>query len=619
VLDWRTSYRVGLKPEKPLSVGQWADRHAYLSPESAADPGKWTSLPYQHGIMDAFSDPSIRVISFMKSARVGYTKCLNHIIAYHMAEAPCPIMLVQPTLGDAQGYSRSELTPMLRDTPALRGLVSVDMTKGTGNTILNKVFPGGNLILVGANSAAGFRRHSIRVLLFDEVDGYPPTAGAEGDQIQLGIRRTEYYWNRKIAIGGTPTIKGISRVEAWFLEGDQRYYFVPCPECHEKQILRWSNMKWTDDDPATTRYCCEHCGALIPHNKKRWMVENGEWRATNPDAPSDHTSFHIWAGYSYSPNSTWENLVKEYLSVRKNPETLRTFYNTVLGETWEDLAAEAVEPRTLRARCEPYSIEEVPDKVLAVTAGVDVQGDRLEVEVLGTGVDEESWSIDYVIIQGDPGLPQVWKDLDLLFDREYTTDKGRPLRVNAACVDSGGLHTQAVYDYCRKRQGRRIFAIKGSSVAGQPIAGVPRRIKKQNVSLVSVGTDSAKDLVFARLKIEEPGPGYCHFPDRYDEEYFEQLTAERPLTEYKNSIPRRVWRKVKARNEALDCRVYALAALRLLRPNFATLAAKAGVAQPTAPKFQERGDTAGLDALARGDGKQRRRPTTARRKSWLNP
>lgn len=578
--DWLNGWREGLRPEEPLEVSEWADEHAYLSPESAADPGKWRSLPYQRGILDAFSDPSNTYIAVMKSARVGYTKCLNHVVAYHMAEAPCPIMVVQPTLTDAQGYSRTELTPMLRDTPALRGLVSLEMTKGTGNTILNKVFPGGSLVMVGANSPTGFRRHSIRVLLFDEVDGYPPAAGAEGDQIALGIRRTEYYWNRKIALGGTPTIRGISRIEEAFQRGDQRRYFVPCPECGHHQTLKWRGLTWTDGDPATVRYACEGCGSLIPHSKKRWMVERGEWRATNSEPVLGHVSFHIWAAYSYSPNATWETLVREFLEAKKSPETLRTFVNTVLGETWEDAAAEPVAADALLQRTEGYAVDDIPDGVLVATAGIDVQADRLEVEVLGTGLDEESWSLDYVVIPGDPGLPEVWKELDVLLDRGYTTESGRSVNVNAACVDSGGLHTQATYDYCRARQGRRVYAIKGSSVPGKPIAGPPHRIKKHKVSLVIVGTDSAKDLLHARLRLDEPGPGYCHFPSRYDEEFFLQLTAERAMTVYRKGIPHREWRKTRARNEALDCRVYALAALRLLKPNLKKIAGKAGITKP---------------------------------------
>ena len=573
---YAAGYRAGLKPERRRSVAEWADAHAYLSAESAADPGKWKSLPYQVGILDAFSDPEITYIAVMKSARVGYTKCLNHVIGYHMSEAPCPIMVVQPTLTDAQGYSRSELTPMIRDTPVLNGLVKLDMTKGTGNTILNKVFPGGNLVMVGANSATGFRRHSIRVLLFDEVDGYPLAAGAEGDQIALGIRRTEYYWNRKIAIGGTPTLRGLSRVETYFERGDQRRYFVPCPECGHQQTLKWRGLQWEDGKPETVRYACEECGSLIPHSKKRWMVERGEWRATNTDAMPGHASFHIWAAYSYSPNATWEVLVREFLAAKRDRETLRTFINTVLGETWEDASAEPIVASEVMARADGYHNNSIPDGVLVLTAGVDTQADRLEIEILGTGLDEESWSVDYLTLVGNPGMPEVWTELERVLGSTYTTTDGRQLSPVATCIDSGGLHTQAVYDFCRGRMGHRVYAIKGSSLPGRPIAGPPHRVKKHSVSLVMVGTDSAKDLIHARLKIDEPGPGYCHFPRRYDEEYYAQLTAERAVTVYRKGIPHREWRKMRDRNEALDCRVYALAALRLLRPNLPVIAAKTG-------------------------------------------
>ncbi|MGA1718783.1 MAG: terminase gpA endonuclease subunit, partial [Aquiluna sp.] len=323
------------KPPEKLTLSEWADRYAFLSAESSAEGGRWHTLPYQKGIMDAITDPKVEQVTVMKSARVGYSKILNHTIAFHIHQDPCPIMLVQPTIEDAQGYSKEEIAPMLRDTPCLRGLVSESKAKDGANTILQKQFPGGTLSMVGANSPRGFRRVSRRVVLFDEVDGYPLSAGAEGDQIKLGIRRTEYYWNRTIVAGSTPTVKDFSRVERMFLQTDQRRYFVPCPDCGHMQYLKWPNIKWRDGDPETASYCCEKCGVWIPHSKKRWMVERGEWRPTAP-GNGRHVGFHIWAAYSYSPNATWPNLVEEFLDAKNDAEQLKTFVNTVLGETWED-------------------------------------------------------------------------------------------------------------------------------------------------------------------------------------------------------------------------------------------------------------------------------------------
>ena len=282
ILELEKRAYAAFKPPKKLTLSEWADEYAYLSAESSAEGGRWHTLPYQKGIMDAITDPNIEQVTVMKSARVGYSKILNHIIAYHIHQDPCGIMVVQPTIEDASGYSKEEIAPMIRDTKVLTNLVSDAKTRDSNNTILQKQFPGGVLSLVGANSARGFRRVSRRIVLFDETDGYPASAGTEGDQIKLGIARTQYFWNRKIVAGSTPTIKDFSRIERLFEQSDQRRYYVPCPDCGHMQYLRWPNMRWEGSDTANVSYACEECGVLIPHNKKRWMVERGEWRPTQP-------------------------------------------------------------------------------------------------------------------------------------------------------------------------------------------------------------------------------------------------------------------------------------------------------------------------------------------------
>ena len=264
---------LAFKPPKKLTLSEWADENAFLSAESSAEGGRWRTLPYQKGMMDAITDPAVEQVTVMKSARVGYSKILNHVIGYHIHQDPAPIMLVQPTIEDAQGYSKEEIAPMLRDTPVLKGLVSEAKAKDGANTILQKQFPGGTLSLVGANSPRGFRRVSRRIVLFDEVDGYPPSAGSEGDQIKLGIRRTEYYWNRKIVSGSTPTVKDFSRIQRMYEQSNAQRFFVPCPHCGHMQYLRWAQIKWFDDDASTACYECEKCNEHIPHAKKRWMVE----------------------------------------------------------------------------------------------------------------------------------------------------------------------------------------------------------------------------------------------------------------------------------------------------------------------------------------------------------
>ena len=569
----RAAYRAFKPPEK-LTLSEWADRYAFLSAESSAEGGRWHTLPYQKGIMDAITDPRVEQVTVMKSARVGYSKILNHAIAFHIHQDPCPIMLVQPTIEDAQGYSKEEIAPMLRDTPCLKGLVSESKAKDGANTILQKQFPGGTLSLVGANSPRGFRRVSRRVVLFDEIDGYPASAGAEGDQIKLGIRRTEYYWNRSIVAGSTPTVKDFSRVERMFLQTDQRRYFVPCPDCGHMQYLKWPNIRWTDGDPSTAGYCCESCGVIIPHSKKRWMVERGEWRATAP-GNGKHVGFHIWAAYSYSPNATWPNLVEEFLDAKNDAEQLKTFVNTVLGETWEDEYASKVGADSLleRAAEETYQQYVPPAEVLALTIGCDVQDDRLSLSVWGWGREEEGWLIDRVKIYGSPSRPEVWKQLDEILQKPYVNEAGEEVKVMCCAIDSGGHHTQEVYQYSRERAAMGVIAIKGMSQKGKPPLGKATKVDvdykgkalKKGAQLFPVGVDTVKSLLFGRLKHNDPGAGYLHFFPTIGTDYFEELTAEKQILRFRNGYPERVWvKKSQAPNEALDEMNYAYAALHRL-------------------------------------------------------
>jgi len=595
----------GFRPPEKLTLSQWADKFAFLSAESSAEAGRWHTLPYQKGIMDAVTDPRVEQITVMKSARVGYTKILNHAIAFHIHQDPCPIMLIQPTIEDAQGYSKEEIAPMLRDTPVLAGLVSDAKAKDGANTILQKQFPGGTLSLVGANSPRGFRRVSRRVVLFDEVDGYPPSAGTEGDQIKLGIRRSEYYWNRKIIAGSTPTVKDFSRIERMFGETDQRRYFVPCPDCNHKQYLKWANMRWSDNDPSTAAYCCESCGVLIPHSKKRWMVENGEWLATAP-GNGRHIGFHIWAAYSYSPNATWPHLVEEFLEAKTNPEALKTWVNTVLGETWEEDYASKIGADALLERCEAYEPDVLPAGALALTAGVDVQDNRLAVSVWGWGRDEEGWLIHHQEIFGDPARAEVWKQLDEVVLREWPHELNGKLRPDVVAIDSGGHMTNEVYQYARERGRQGVVAIKGSSQRGKPPIGKASKVDlnsagkslKRGASVYPVGGDTIKTTLFGRLRHNEIGPGFLHFHNETGTEYFEQLTAEKQALRFVKGFPVREWvKKPSARNEALDCLVYAYAALNLMYQRYdrRTLwdQLERRLEQPTAPLRSKKAAAAG--------------------------
>jgi terminase, large subunit len=527
--------------------------------------------------MDAFTEPRIERITWMKSARVGFTKCLNNIIGYHIHQDPSSILVVQPTVDDAKGYSKDEIAPMLRDTPALRGLVAEPRSRDSGNTIDKKLFPGGTLTLIGANSARGFRRLTVRLVLFDEVDGYPPTAGQEGDQISLGIKRSDTFWNRKIALGSTPTVKGASRIETSFEASDGGYYYVPCPHCQGLQTLKWRNLKWPEGRPKEAYFVCEHCGEAIEHRHKRRMIEGGEWRGKSwryrngkfeldPEFEG-HIGFHCWAAYSYSPNAAWGKLAVEFLDVHKDRERLRTFANTVWGETWEEDQGERPDWASLQARAEPYHVLSVPAGGLFLTAGIDVQDDRLAVVIVAWGRGEESWRVYWGELYGDPSQPGgVWAQLDDLLQRGYEHESGALLHVTGAMVDSGHL-TNAVYNYARTRA-PRIVAVKGMGQLGRPIITRPGAqdvqykgtIIKNGVMLWSIGVDGAKRQIYHRLKIIESGPGHWHFPIGLPEEYYEQLTAEKLVTRYKHGVPYGEWIQLRPRNEAIDCEVYAYAA-----------------------------------------------------------
>lgn len=562
------------KPPKKLSLSDWADEYAYLSAESSAEGGRWKTLPYQKGMMDAITNPDIEQVTIMKSARVGYSKILNHVIAYHIHQDSCPIMVVQPTIEDATGYSKEEIAPMLRDTPCLHGLVSDAKAKDGQNTLLQKQFPGGTLSLVGANSPRGFRRVSRRIVLFDEIDGYPASAGTEGDQIKLGIRRTEYYWNRKIVSGSTPTVKDFSRIEKMFLQTNQQRYYCPCPHCGHMQYLRWAQFKWENDDPDTVHYQCESCTKAIPHNKKRWMVERGEWRATAP-GKSKHVGFHIWAAYSYSPNASWANLVEEFLLSKDDPEQLKTWINTILGETWEDeyQAKVGADALMIRASEATYQRAKPPEEVLLLTAGIDTQDDRLSLSVFGIGRNEEMFLVDRQVLYGSPARADVWKQLDEVLLGKYKNVNNVELKIESAAIDTGGHYTHEVYQYVRERSHIGLIGIKGVGQKGKPPLGKPTKVDinftgkalKKGVQLFPVGVDVIKTTLSNKLKDAEVGKGYIHFYPTITPDYFQELTAEKQVLKYKNGYQERVWvKKSNARNEALDEMVYAWAAYQRL-------------------------------------------------------
>jgi phage terminase large subunit GpA-like protein len=511
--------------------------------------------------MDAVSDPSVREIWVQKSAQTGWTEILSNVIGYHVDQDPSPILMVQPTLEMGEAYAKDRLAPMIRDTPALRDKIADPKARDSGNTLLHKSFTGGRLTIAGANSPAGLASRPIRIVLFDEVDRFPTSAGTEGDPISLGIKRTRTFWNRKVLAGSTPTVKGSSRIEVGFEQSDQRYYFVPCPHCDEFQRLVWANVRWPDGQPERAVYVCQHCGVELTDADKPGMLERGEWRGSKPF--DGIAGFHI--SELYSPWSSWSEMAVGFLRAKRLPETLQAWINTSLGETWED-SGEKLEGGKLAERIESYVADHCPAGVRVITVGTDVQDDRLECTVWGWGEDEEAWRLGHHVLRGDPGQQQLWSEHDELLRRRYRTDDGRQLVVEACCVDSGGHFTQQVYAYCSARKRFRVWAIKGASGGGKLIW--PKRASragKTRADLFVIGVDTAKDVLFGRLKkVAEPGPGYVHFDADTDAAYLEQLTNEVVVSKMHMGRRVRVWklRAAGARVEALDCMVYAYAALQ---------------------------------------------------------
>lgn len=552
-----------LTPPPRLSVAEWADRERRLDSQSSAEPGRWytSRAEYQRGIMDACSDPSVREVVVMCGTQSGKSEAILNTIGYHMHHDPCPILVMQPTVDMAQAFSKDRVTAgLIRPTPALRGLVNDSRAKDANNTTLHKVFPGGALSLVGANSPSSLASRPIRVVLCDEVDRYPPSAGEEGDPISLAKRRAATFWNRKIIQVSTPTNKDASRIEAAYEETDKRVFYVPCQHCGHEQTLKWSQVQWEDDNPKTARYHCPECGVGWTESERHAAVAKGKWVATAPF----NGAAGFWFNALYSPWVDLVDTVEEFLACRKDPMRLKTFVNTILAETWED-QGDGVDDYAVAKRKEDY--DGIPEDVVLLTAGVDVQDDRLEVEIVGWGAGEESWQIEYHVLYGDPSSPQLWARLDEILLATYEHPTGEPMLIRSTCVDSGGHHTRAVYNYAKTRAGHRVFAIKGVGGEGKPIVGRPSKNNVGKVPLYAIGVDTAKELHYARLRIDEPGPGYCHFQAKRDDEYFRQLTAEKQVIRYHKGFPTRTWIKTRTRNEALDVRVYAIAAFHILNVN----------------------------------------------------
>jgi phage terminase large subunit GpA-like protein len=555
-----------------------------LSQRASSEPGRWRTdrTPYLREIMDCLSPSSpVQRVALMKGAQIGGTECGNCWIGYVIHQAPGPMMAVAPTVELAKRNSRQRIDPLIEESEVLRSRVKERRSRDSGNTVLSKDFPGGVLILTGANSAVGLRSMPARYLFLDEVDGYPGDVEGEGDPILLAERRSATFQRRKILLVSTPKTKSLSRIEREYDASDQRRFFVPCPHCHERQVLDFANLRWPEGRPRETEYACAQCGSLIGERHKTWMLEHGEWWPS-ADGDGRTAGFHLSSLYSPVGWFSWADAAEMYEQAQKTPDLMKGFVNTVLGLPFEE---EAEAPVRLYDRRKAYRIGIVPEPGLFLTAGVDVQKDRIEVEIVAWDRGKESWSADYRVIEGDTARPEVWAKLDELLAKDWPHASGHTLPIRVMCVDAG-YATQDVHAWARRhpqaswgpagaaaRQPRTAVAIKGRDRGTALLLSVSKADaggKRRGLRVWSVGTPVAKGELYRWLKLDWPKeealdagasypPGACHFP-QYGEEYIKQRTAERLVTRIVKGFRRGSREKEPGRrNGALDCRVYARA------------------------------------------------------------
>lgn len=564
-----------LKPPPNLTLSQWADKYRRLSAEASSAKGQWNTdnAPFQREIMDAIGDVHIRKVVAMMCAQAGKTEGLIlNTVGFYMSYYPAPIMIVQPTVNLGESFSKDRLATMIRDTPILRGLVD-NKSRYSGNTITKKNFPGGQLTIIGANSPTDLRGRPIKVLLADEVDRYPASAGTEGDPLSLAQKRQTTFWDKKTVIVSTPVLKGQSRIETEFNQSTREEWNVPCPACGHYQPLVWANVVFDREDPqGEVRYKCERCGEVLGEYQWKQAARRGRFVAENPGAEA--RGFHL--NTLASTFCGWKEIVQKFLVAKEqldqgNPEGMKVWVNTELGETWEE-QGEVVEDAELLGRRELYEAD-VPDGVLVLTAGIDVQDDRFEVEVVGWGVGKESWGIRYQKIFGDLLKEQVWTDLDAFLLAGFQKKDGTVLHILSACMDSGGHFPDQVLRFTRDRWERKVWAIKGKGGSDVPFIRNPTTNNRVKAPLFTLGVDAGKALLYQRLRHQTKGPNYCHFPINeeagYDGDYFKGLTAEKMVVRFRKGRPVVTWELKDSkhkRNEPLDLRNYATAALEITNP-----------------------------------------------------
>lgn len=584
--DILRAWRRGMEPDPDLTVSDWANQHRWLSSRGAAEPGRYRTArtPYLREIMDALSPKHpAQKISFMKAAQVGATEAGNNWIGFVIHHAPGPMLAVLPTVEMAKRASRGRIDPLIAESAALKERVNPARSRDAGNSMLSKEFPGGILVLTGANSATGLRSMPARYVFLDEVDAYPTSADEEGDPVTLAeARTTTFAHRRKLFLVSTPTIKGLSRIEREFEASDQRRYFVPCPHCGVMQWLQFERLRWKKGQPETAAYHCEGCETPIAEHHKTQMLEQGEWRATAKAADPNAIGFHLSALYSPIGWKSWAQIARDWIAAQGSDEMMRAARNTLLGETWVE-SGDAPEWQRLADRRERFEAQ-IPEAGLFLTAGVDVQKDRIEVDVWAWGRGLSSWLVDHIVIPGGPDCEAAWEQLTELLGRTWTHACGAVMPIAKLAIDTG-YESAAVHGWARRQGYEQVIAIKGMEGFNRatPVTGptyvdatVGGRRLKRGARLWTIATATFKAETYRFLRLErvsdeERGmgasnpPGFVHLPDWIDSEWLKQLVAEQLVTvKNRRGYARQEWQKMRERNEALDIRVYARAAAWIL-------------------------------------------------------
>lgn len=572
-IDCIKGFLDGLRPEPRFTVSEWADQHRYLSPVAAAEPGPWRTAktPYLREIQDALSAYSpVQKVVVKKGAQLGFTEAGNNWIGYIIDAAPGPTLMVQPTDDMVKRNSKMRIDTMVEATPRLREKIAPARSRDSNNTINSKSFPGGILVMAGANSASGLRSMPARNLFLDEVDAYPHDLDGEGSPIDLAIARTRTFGRKKIYIVSTPTVQGASVIDLEFDGTDQRHFFVPCPHCGGMQTLKFERLKWQEGKPDTVRYVCEHCEEGIENRHKARMLAEGEWIATKPENANPETvGYFINALYSPFPGYTWTHVARDYEDAIGDTPKMKAFVNTVIGESYKE-EGDAPPHENLYNRRELYPINQPPSEVAFITAGVDVQKDRIELEIVGWCEGKRTYSVDFRVLIGDTAQRAVWDELAKVVEERWTREDGAELPLRLMAVDSQ-YNTSHVYQFCRRFDASRVIPIRGSESLNV-IVSAPRQVdtarsgkKIGSIKQWQVGISVIKSELYGWLRQEKaedgtPPPGYCHFP-QYDHRYFRGLTAEElTFVVDRRGFRKYEWVKKYERNEPLDCRVYARAA-----------------------------------------------------------